>query len=368
MVAALLATTPCLAVAGVDTQGLPPVHPISSGLAGKPVPPTTGLAPVAVGAAPTASAKSQRPRYVVPIIHAGGAPDAAKVWKQAIATPPEGVESASTRKLAEQALTASRAADKTLPVVKGQDGGIISLGGRPVLVCSPLHTCAIELPRGVQPVVTVGVSKSEWSVQQAMVGDQGEVFVSPKFAGLHENIIIAGTVEEKPVNFNIRLVSDANRYIPYLRIAGSGELVHQWGGADKAGGFSPATSDLSGPGHKAKEPAVLPLPNIDLAKGVNKNWSIQCGGGGWFSSSDCQPIKPLQVYDDGTHTFIEMPGGLASHGGFPILQAKNTSGHLIGVNTQIRGNTYVVDSVPAEITLRAGSEVAIIRRRSGGHQ
>ena len=73
------------------------------------------------------------------------------------------------------------------------------------------------------------------------------------------------------------------------------------------------------------------------------------------------------MYDDGTHTFIEMPHGLASHGGFPILQAKNASGHLIGVNTQIRGDTYVVDSVPPEITLRLGSEVVTIRHK-GVHQ
>ncbi|MBU2820676.1 TrbG/VirB9 family P-type conjugative transfer protein, partial [Acidithiobacillus caldus] len=81
------------------------------------------------------------------------------------------------------------------------------------------------------------------------------------------------------------------------------------------------------------------------------------------ASSDCKPIEPLRVYDDGTHTFIEMPGGLASHGGFPILQAKNASGHLIGVDTQIRGDTYVVDSVPPEITLRLGSEVVTIRHK-----
>ncbi|MBU2822819.1 TrbG/VirB9 family P-type conjugative transfer protein, partial [Acidithiobacillus ferrooxidans] len=68
------------------------------------------------------------------------------------------------------------------------------------------------------------------------------------------------------------------------------------------------------------------------------------------------------VYDDGTHTFIDMPQGLASHGGFPILQARNASGHLIGVDTQIRGNTYVVDSVPAEILLRLGSELVTIQQ------
>ncbi|MDD5376303.1 TrbG/VirB9 family P-type conjugative transfer protein, partial [Acidithiobacillus sp.] len=280
--------------------------------------------------------------------------------QQSIATPPEGPESAATRVLARQSLAASRAMDDTLPVIGGANGTVNSLAGgslagRPVLVCSPLHTCIIELPEGVKPVTTVGVSKSEWRVQQAIVGTQPEIFLSPKFKGLHQNIVVAATDQGRPINYEIRLVSDAVRYIPALKIEDSGGEVRSWKTdlqtADKAPTDQSATD-------KGK---VLPLPNIRLNH-VNLRWSIHCGGGGWFRSSDCKPIRPLRVYDDGTHTFIDMPQGLASHGGFPILQARNASGHLIGVDTQIRGNTYVVDSVPAEILLRLGSEVVTIQQ------
>jgi len=367
---ALALTCSPMAFAGVPE--LPPVTPLpgTDAMAGAPKVPSE-----AATSATTPAGTTTKAHHIVPSIQSGSGgspatagaatlppPTPAQVWKQAISTPPEGKESASTQHLAKQELAASRAADATLPVIGGVDGRVTSLAGRPVLVCSPLHTCVIELPRGVQPVVTAGVSKAEWLVKQAMVGNQGEVFLSPKFAGLHQNIVIAGTVagQKAPVNFEVRLVSDANRYVPFLKIAGSGGLVHSWN-AQSSGWASPAPVPGAA-AHKPTQATVLPLPNVDL-RHVHTNWTIHCGGGGWFASSDCKPIEPLRVYDDGTHTFIEMPGGLASHGGFPILQAKNASGHLIGVDTQIRGDTYVVDSVPPEITLRLGSEVVTIRHK-----
>ncbi|MHB1279889.1 MAG: TrbG/VirB9 family P-type conjugative transfer protein [Acidithiobacillus sp.] len=354
-----LIVLPGLASAGVVT-GLPPVQPITSPTAAANR--LTGNSQKAAVDSATSATGSAKPLdHQVPAISPEAAAQmaSAHVWQQSIATPPEGPESTATRVLVRQSLAASQAMDHTLPVIGGANGTINSLAGRPVLVCSPLHTCIIELPEGVKPVTTVGVSKSEWNVQQALVGKQPEIFLSPKFKGLHQNIVVAATDQGRPINYEIRLVSDAVRYVPALKIEDSGGEVRSW----KAAPADPdnALAGHSFADHKGNTPRVLPLPNIRLDH-VNLRWSIHCGGGGWFSSSDCKPIRPLRVYDDGTHTFINMPQGLASHGGFPILQARNASGHLIGVDTQIRGNTYVVDSVPAEILLRLGSEVVTIQQ------
>jgi type IV secretion system protein VirB9 len=348
-----LAILPCLtlsgaAQAGVDTN-FPPVTSVTK-------------------SAGTRVAGTHSSDTKVPPISAQVA--LARVWQQSIRTPPEGPESATTQNLARQSLAATEVIDNALPVIGGANGTVNSLAGRPVLVCSPLHTCIIELPEGVQPVTTVGISKAEWNVQQAMVGKQPEIFLSPKFKGLHQNIVVAATDHGRPINYEIRLVSDAVRYVPALKIEDSGGDVRSWKTALQAAALSaeaPAElgntldgGSIADP--KGKAPRVLPLPNIRLNH-INLRWSIHCGSDGWFSSSDCRPIRPLRIYDDGTHTFIDMPPGLANHGGFPILQAKNASGHLIGVNTQIRGNTYVVDSVPPEIQLRLGSEVVTIRKK-----
>ncbi|WP_081576955.1 TrbG/VirB9 family P-type conjugative transfer protein [Acidithiobacillus thiooxidans] len=363
-----LAVLPGLALAGVNT-GLPAVNPLSSQQGKPPIQPAgakTGFAHPSTTS--SASGGTTSAGQKVPAISPEAAERiaAVQVWQQSIATPPEGPESAATRALARQSLTASQAMDNTLPVVGDTNGTVDSLAGRPVLVCSPLHTCIIELPDGVRPVTTVGISKSEWNVQQALVGKQPEIFLSPKFKGLHQNIVVAATDQGRPSNYEIRLVSDAVRYIPALKIEDSRGEVRSWKTDLPSAGSQAAalqTADNAPTDPSAADPKgnVLPLPNIRLNH-VNLRWSIHCGGGGWFRSSDCKPIRPLRVYDDGTHTFIDMPQGLASHGGFPILQARNASGHLIGVNTQIRGNTYVVDSVPAEILLRLGSEVVTIQQ------
>ncbi|MCY0872991.1 MAG: TrbG/VirB9 family P-type conjugative transfer protein [Acidithiobacillus caldus] len=333
----------------MDTN-LPPVKPI--------ITLSENSTKTAGTTAPSASGDTTSAGQKVPAISLEAAERiaSAQVWQRSIATPPEGPESAATRALARQSLAVSQAMDDTLPVIGGANGTVNSLAGRPVLVCSPLHTCIIELPEGVKPVTTVGISRSEWNVQQALVGKRPEIFLSPKFKGLHQNIVVAATDQGRPVNYEIRLVSDAVRYIPALKIEDSGGEVRPW--KPDLPPADDAPTDPSAAGHNGN---VLPLPNIRLDH-INLHWSIHCGGGGWFRSSDCKPIRPLRVYDDGTHTFIDMPRGLASHGGFPILQARNASGRLIGVDTQIRGNTYVVDSVPAEILLRLGSEVVTMKR------
>jgi len=341
-----------VAFAGVVTSGLPPIKVF-------PAEPTTGSAATAATDS-SATTANQVPaiqgdsKTVTPIVNMPLSP--AQVFKQMTATPPEGPISKRTKELMGQSLRASSEALRSLPVHAGMAGSIkASASGRPVLVCSPLHTCVIALPAGSKPAVTVGISKAEWNIEQAVVGKVPEIFLSPKFAGLHQNLVVAATLHGATQNYQIRLVSDKTRYIPVLQLQSQNTSVRTW-----ADGRSWA--DLSA--KKPKTPKVLPLPNVNL-RHINTDWKISCGGGGWFSNSDCGPIKPLRVFDDGKRTYIEMPAGLGNHGGFPILQAKNQSGQLTGVSTQIRGNEMVVDSVPPEIVLRLGKEVVNIKHIGG---
>jgi hypothetical protein len=208
-----------------------------------------------------------------------------------------------TAVLAKQALAASQQVDGTPPVVGEADGAVTSVGGRPVLVCSPLHTCVIALPVGTKPFTTVGVSPAEWLVQQAMVGKQPEIFLTPKFAGLHQNIVVAAATESgAAINYQVRLVSDKDHYVPTLKIAATPGQDRSWSQTEIDGlkaGQAPANKPAS------KNLPVLPVPLVPVGA-ILTNWTIHCGGGGWFSSSDCAAIRPLRAYDDGTHTFIQM--------------------------------------------------------------
>ena len=363
--AAVAFSIPILASADVVTSGLPRASGLPP-VAGYPTPPAkTAGAPTGNATAATASATSGAgEKFVVPAIKLSPAAmeriHAHKMWEQAIATPPQGKESRQTADLAKQALAASQRVDVTPPPIGDADGAITSIGGRPVLVCSPLHTCVIALPVGTQPVTTVGVSPAQWKVQQSMVGKQPEIFLSPVFAGLHQNLVIAAaTSKGDAINYQVRLVSDKNRYVPILRVALPESSSRTWSRSQLDRIALPeAPAERR---YLNKRSRVLPLPLVPIAA-IHTNWTIHCGGGGWFGTSDCQAIRPLRVYDDGVDTVIEMPAGLATHGGFPIVQAFNQTGKEIGINTQIRGHLIVIDSVPHKIHLRLGREVVNIER------
>lgn len=365
LVAVTTAIFSATATAGVVTPaGLPPLN-LGAPQQGS----ETHQGSTSKVSASTASTQSAAAHHVVPGIHDKSMPlpTPTEIFQHAITTPPEGTESQRVRQLADDALAASQQSKVNIPMLPEHNGGIATTSaGEAVLVCAPLHTCVIALPDGVKPVTTVGMSPAEWQVQQAMVGKQPEIFLSPKFKGLHQNIVIAATDHKKAVNYQVHLVSDANRYIPILKIQGIvGPVTRVWSPAEKAmiqGRPPMMTGPLPTPGAKPINRQVLPLPRVPIQK-IQTDWSIHCGGGGWFSESSCSPIRPLHVYDDGTHTFIDMPKGLSSHGGYPIIQGFNRSGKEIGINTEIRNRQIVVNSVPASIKLRLGTQVVDIKRK-----
>lgn len=345
------------AIAGVVTPaGLPPLNL------------NNPQGPAKSATAPTKSADQQATKHhVVPGIHRkqlSHSPTPAEIFQHAITTPPEGPESSRIQRLAAEALAASQQGKVNVPVLPETDGAIATSHiGESVLVCAPLHTCVIALPDGVKPVTTVGVSPAEWQIQQAMVGKQPEIFLSPKFKGLHQNIVIAATDHKKAVNYQVHLVSDANRYIPILKITGTTRPSSRtWSAAELAALQPPGAKSVITPGTMSPDQKVLPLPRVPIDQ-IEMSWSIHCGGGGLFSESNCTPIRPLRVYDDGTHTFIEMPKGLSSHGGYPIVQGFNRVGKEIGINTEIRHREIVVNSVPARIKLKLGSQVVDIQHK-----
>ncbi|MBU2839815.1 TrbG/VirB9 family P-type conjugative transfer protein [Acidithiobacillus thiooxidans] len=370
LVAVPTATFSANAIAGVVTPaGLPPLN-LGAPQQGS-EPPQGSETPQGSASNVSASTTSgqRAAHHVVPGIHGKSLPPPtpAEIFQHAITTPPEGPESQRVHQLAEDALVASQQSKVNIPMLPEHNGGIATTSaGEAVLVCAPLHTCVIALPDGVKPVTTVGVSPAEWQIQQAMVGKQPEIFLSPKFKGLHQNIVIAATDHKKAVNYQVHLVSDANRYIPILKIQGiAGPVTRAWSPAEKAmiRGNLPTMkgkSPISWP-DPAKSQA-LPLPRVPIQR-IQTDWSIHCGGGGWFSESNCTPIRPLRVYDDGTHTFIDMPKGLSSHGGYPIVQGFNRSGKEIGIDTEIRNRQIVVNSVPASIKLRLETQVVDIKRK-----
>lgn len=321
---------PVLAVAGVD---VPPLHkqPDVPNQHSAPGTQNAGTVPAIQGA----SVPSQ--------------PTSAQIWQQAIATPPQGRISNRSKAAMEKALVAAYNAGKTqnLPPIAGTNGEVLYAYGQsyPTLVTAPLHTSLLLLRAGMKPGKSIGLSPAYWNVQALMSGNQPELAITPRFAGLHGNLVITGASPSgKPMNYVVEVTSDANKYTPLMGFYYPNAISRVW--KEQA----QAQADFQ---HKVQAQTVAVLPNINPSD-LNFHWKIECAGGGWFSNSDCRDIEPTQVFDDGRETFIHFRANQGSHGGMPSVLAENAAGQNAIVNTQFRDGYVIVDGVPHKIILLAG--------------
>lgn len=75
-----------------------------------------------------------------------------------------------------------------------------------------------------------------------------------------------------------------------------------------------------------------------------------------WRSTGAARLFPTRTYDDGEATFLTWAPGTP----VPAILVKNREGQEGPVNFAVRGDTIVVDGVPAEIVLRSGDDVASI--------
>lgn len=365
--AAALAGYGVSALAGVDvppasataasTSAPPAKKPAAD--AGIPTPAPKGIP----GQVPPLPQNRKNPPYVPPI-QGGDAPataqpavqpngvkpeTSAEIWRKAIATPPEGRISERSKAAMEKALVAAYEAGETrsLPPIAGTNGEVLYAYGQslPTLVTAPLHTSIVVLRAGMRDPKAVGLSPAYWQVVPLTAGNQPEIAITPRFSGLHGNLVVTGTSPGgNPMNYVIEVTSDANRYTPMIGFYYPGALVRTW----KA-----ASDEQAEKTTRARRETVAVLPSIDAAS-LDFDWKMRCSGGGWFSNSDCGSILPERVFDDGKQTFIQFKPGQGSHGGIPTILAENAAGQPAIINTTFRDDYYIVDGVPSRILLLAG--------------
>ena len=75
----------------------------------------------------------------------------------------------------------------------------------------------------------------------------------------------------------------------------------------------------------------------------------------WASAGSAQ-LLPSRAYDDGDAVFLSWPQGIA----IPAILVSNEDGDEGPVNFTVRGDTVVVDGVPAQIILRSGRDTATL--------
>jgi type IV secretion system protein VirB9 len=215
--------------------------------------------------------------------------------------------------------------------VAGPDGVLrYPFGERtpPTLRCIPLSVCDLVLEPG-ESIVNVAVGDSvRWLIAPASSGPADaitpHVLIKPTETGLRTNLIV--TTNRR--TYYLTLVS--RKSDPMLRIGFSypQDLQHAFAA------LVPSQARPT-PRPSAELPGT-PFDKLDFDYRLSGERSLQ----------------PLRVFNDGAHTYLEMPPGLNE---IPVLFAVGSDGGETLVNYRYTGKYYVVDGLPTHIALVDGS-------------
>lgn len=325
---------------------------------GLPAQPVSRPAPAVSASLP--SAPAHLVAHEVPAIQPLPPTNAQTQWENLVAAPPQAKMSFRTRAQAENALTAAYDAGRinSLPPIAGDDGAILYPYGQswPTVVCSPLHVCVIQLGKGDKPSQVVLGQPGMWQLTQAMAGDTPLLALSPRFKGLHTNLMVTATsATGKPRVYYVNLVSDNDNYVPKVGFYFPDAISTAW--KEQAQMAARAQQIAQSKAKSAAHQTVAALPALSVAA-MDFDWTETCASHSshWFSRApSCDDIKPIRVFDDGVHTYLQMPAGLSNTVGLPTIMASNTAGQPAILNFRFKGGYYVVDGVPSKLLLVAGN-------------
>ncbi|HVN90982.1 MAG TPA: TrbG/VirB9 family P-type conjugative transfer protein [Candidatus Binataceae bacterium] len=192
--------------------------------------------------------------------------------------------------------------------------------GQPVINCQVLRVTEIVLAPG-ETVRNDGSSAGDterWDIRPV----EGRVLVKPKEAGIATDLIIV--TDQRSYHFTLRTRS------PYMA------QVAFYYPDDLKGALATRQAAL----RQAATQVVNPPPSQPL----NFNYRIAGPDVTW---------KPLAVFDDGAHTYVQFPESTAA-ADMPTLMVRNGSEQAL-VNYQVHGSYYVADRLFRDAALTSGT-------------
>jgi type IV secretion system protein VirB9 len=212
------------------------------------------------------------------------------------------------------------------PFEEGQD---------PAVDCAPLRTTDIQLEPG-ETITDVASGDSErWLVTPASSGDPRNptphLAIKPTAAGISTNLTIYTT---KHI-YHLMLRSRTGHEIQEVAFYYPEDLQQAMQDADYAAA-------------KARDPQSQPdgvvasLASLDPGA-LNFSYAV---------SGPKLPWKPVRAFDDGTHTYIQMPATTKSSEAPALLVAAGDGSEM--VNYRVRGDYYVVDKLFDQAVLVSG--------------
>lgn len=218
-------------------------------------------------------------------------------------------------------------------------------GQQPVVKTSPLQETVISLEKGEQFTNVTTGDPNRWSYSAAVSGSgaflQQHILVKPSASLLATNMVI--TTNRRL--YNLRLISvTGGAIMRNVSFWYPDEMLHR----------------INQAALQESHPTVLAqVPNVNLSQ-LNFNYTVSCPLFGAAPS-----WRPLRVFDDGVHTYIQFPPNLASRD-LPALWVSNGSNQEL-VNYRVKSPYFIVDKIFKQAVLVMGvgstkSQVQLVNR------
>ncbi len=217
--------------------------------------------------------------------------------------------------------------------------------GQPVLTCSPLRACDIQLQAGEVINNVILGDTVRWVPAPATTGEGANavqhVIVKPTETGLTTNLLV--TTNRR--TYEVTLKSSATEYVSRIGWYYPADIVQDWNGAAQLAARK-AAADAK------QKVSDMPIINFD-----------QLNLDGYKIKGDKHLAwYPVRVFDDGTHVYIQMPASIHSSDA-PALVLFDQDGHSELVNYRVKeadqGGEKVTYYVVDKLFTRAGLIVGV---------
>lgn len=233
------------------------------------------------------------------------------------------------------------------PVVQGNFVSFPYGHAQPVLTCTVLRACVIELQPGEIVLSRIAGDTERWEITPAPAGQDGRtvlIVVKPRDCDITTNLVLATdrrlydlTLDSPPCKG--RSTNPQQPYVRHVRFYYPDETVARWA--------APAEPE-----------AVRITPDV-----LSLNFGYRVKKDRKF------PWAPAQVFDDGARVYIKLPDE-ARHAEAPVLFVLAEDGSRTLVNySVVGGDTYVTDRLFDRAVLVAGvggREQKVRIERAGG--
>lgn len=205
--------------------------------------------------------------------------------------------------------------------------------GQPVLVCSILDLCVIELQEG-EKVSKSGIQLGDsvrWGITPTTSGKKTLLVVKPKEVDLETTLVVATDKRW----YHVALRSHDTDYMAGLAFEYPDEQEAAWEA------YQAEQAKVQEKEAKQQEAAtVLPDTGQSLAA---LDFAYSVVGDDWF--------KPIRVYNDGRRTYVQLPDMTGRE--MPALLVVGAQGEQL-VNYRTATDKYIVDQLFSEAVLVMG--------------